>query len=423
MKGPLSDLRVVELSHERCSFAGKLFADMGARVVVVEPPHGAPTRDYPPFVDDERGPERSLYWWHYNTSKLGVTLDLQTTRGREIFRQLVDESDVLIEGEDPGVLFDLGLDYTHLSATRSDLIMVSITPFGRNGPRSDERATDLTLLAGGGAAWSCGYDDPEIPPIRGEGNQAVQTACHHAVFAGMVAVLVRDRSGAGQHVDVNMHAATNVTTEAATYEWLVAGRIVRRQTGRHASVEPSMSTQVRCSDGRYVNTGVPPRTPAEFGRLRDWILELGLESEFPEVFLLEMGMRRETIDLSMLGRDEELTAIFGAGREAANLIASKLDAYDFFVGSQQRGIPVGIIYSPDEVIDDPHFRARGFVVEVSHPELDRSFEYPGAPYRFQRTPWTLRSRAPMLGEHNEMVYRELGMTPEELAELTARRIV
>lgn len=423
MRGPLSDLRVVEIAHERSAFAAKLLADMGARVVLVEPPGGSAAREYPPFLDDEPGPDRSLHWWYYNTSKLGVTLDLESPDGHALFRRMADEADLLIEGEDPGSLENRGLDYKMLSKRNPRLIMVSITPFGRNGPRSGERATDLTLLASGGAVWSCGYDDHTLPPIRGQGGQAFHTAGHYAVMAAMVAVLARSRSGVGQHVDVNMNAAVNVTTEAATYEWLVAKRVVQRQTGRHAGVEPSMPTQVRCTDGRYVNTGVPPRTPEEFGRLRDWILDLRLEEDFPEIFLLEIGMGRDSIDLSKIGQDEELTAIFGAGREAANLIASKLTAYEFFVGSQERGMPVGIIYSPDEVVEDAHFRARGFLVDVPHPELARTFEYPGAPYAFEKSPWAIRARAPSAGEHNAEVYGKLGIKEGELAALDRHGVI
>src|SRR5206468_895378 len=141
------------------------------------------------------------------------------------------------------------------------------TPSGRGTTRADEAATDLTLLAGGGPVWSCGYDDHALPPVRGGGNQAYHIGGHHAVMALLVALLERERSGRGQLVDVNIHAACNVTTELATYEWLVARATVQRQTGRHASTTRSSPTQVRCADGRHANTGVPPRTPEEFGRL------------------------------------------------------------------------------------------------------------------------------------------------------------
>ena len=405
--GALSDLRVVELSSERGAFAGKLLGDMGAEVIVVEPPEGDPLRACGPFLDDEPGPERSLSWWHYNTSKLGVTLDLESETGRERFRRLVASADLLIECEPPGRMTELGLDYADLKKLRQDLIMVSITPFGRAGPRSQDHATDLTVLAGGGPVWSCGYDDHSLPPVRGGGNQGYHTGCHFAVMSALVALLVRHETGVGQHIDVSMHAAANVTTEAASYDWLVAQSTVQRQTGRHAAPRMTQESQIRCADGRYVNTGVPPRSPPEFGALYAWIEELGLLEEFPEAFLLKLGQERERIDLSRLGEDEELRTIFGAGREGQNFIAGKVSAYDFFVGSQERGLPVGIIYSPEEVMEDRHFVARGFRVEVEHDHLGRSFTYPGAPYVFHGSPWRIQRRAPLLGEHNEQVFSAL----------------
>ena len=403
--GALEGLCVIELAHERCAFAGKLLADMGARVIVVEPPGGAPQRTHAPFLDDEPGPERSLAWWHYNTSKLGVTLDLASDEGRSLFCALVAEveADVVLEAEDPGVLASRRLDYPDLRSLSEGLIMVSLTPFGRNGPRRDEQATDLTVLAGGGPVWNCGYDDHVLPPVRGGGNQGYHTGCHFGVMSLLVALLARDETGVGQQIDVNLHAAANVTTEAGSYDWLVAQSTVQRQTGRHAAPNPSMPSQIRCADGRYVNTGVPPMKPREFELLYEWVAELDLQGEFPEHVFLELGMKRERIDLSKIREDEELQAIFGAGREAVNMIASKLSAYDYFIGAQQRGLPVGVIYSPEEVMEDPHFRERGFAVEVEHEDLGRTFIYPGAPYVFHGSPWRIRRRAPRLGEHDDEI--------------------
>src|SRR5262249_16248196 len=163
-------------------------------------------------------------------------------------------------------------------------------PFGRSGARAHDPATDLTLLASGGPVWSCGYDDHSAPPVRGGGNQAYHTGAHFAVMALLVALIQRHRSAPRQLVDVNIPAACNVTTEFATYEWLVAHGTVQRQTGRHASLARTPPTQARCADGRYANTGVPPRTPEQFRRLRQWLVDLGLVEEFPEIFLLAMGM-------------------------------------------------------------------------------------------------------------------------------------
>ena len=234
MSGALAGVRVIELAHERTSFAGKLLADMGADVIVVEPPGGHATRAYDPFLEDRPGAERSLYWWHYNTSKRGVTARVDTPRGRELVARLAAGADVLLEGEDPGRLASLGIDLAALRVDNERLISVSITPFGPSGPRSDEQATDLTLFASGGPAWSCGYDDHSLPPVRGGGNQALHTGAHYAVISLLVALLAREESGRGQHVDVNLHAAANVSTEAGSYHYLVDQSIVQRQTGRHA---------------------------------------------------------------------------------------------------------------------------------------------------------------------------------------------
>lgn len=421
--GALAGLRVVELASVHTAFAGKLLADMGADVVVVEPPSGSPTRDYPPFLDDEPGRERSLFWWHHNTSKRGVTLDLERPAGRDLLRRLAWTADVLLEGEAPARWASLGLDDAVLARSNPRLIHVSITPFGRTGPRRDEAATDLTLLAAGGPVWSCGYDDHTLPPVRGGGDQAYNTGAHYAVLSVLTALLERDVSGLGQHVDLSVYAAANVTTEMASYHWLVQRGTVQRQTGRHAMEYPTLPTQVCCADGRYVTTGVPPRKPEEMRHLLDWIVELGLEPEFPEAVFLRLGAEKESIDLSRTGVDDEMTAILAAAREAVNLIASRVAARDFFLGAQRRGMAVGIVYSPEEAFEDEHFRGRGFPTWVDHPELGRRICYPGAPYRFEKSPWRISRRPPLLGEHDDEVLAELGVSAAEIATLRTEGVV
>lgn len=404
----LTGIRVLELSNERISLTGKLMADMGADLILIEPPGGDPARQYPPFLDDEPGEDRSLYWWHYHTSKRGIVLNLDDADDRETFRQLIRTADVLIESEPRTRLMDLGIDYTHLAILKPDLIHVAMTPFGRNDPKSDLPVTDLTIMAGGGPPWSCGYDDHSLPPVRGAGNQGYHIGCHFAVMSALTAILHREISGDGQFIDLSMHAAANITTEAASYSWLVSQETVQRQTGRHASVEPSMESQILCADGRHANTGVPPRFPHEFKKLNDWLTELGLQDELPEAIFLEMGANWEgPFDLARIGEDDTLTAIFMAGRQALLLIASRLSAYDFFFGCQSVGLSVGVINSPEEAFEDPHFKDRGFQVEVLHEDLGRSFRYPGAPYRFEKTQWRISSRAPKLGEHTAEVLEEI----------------
>ncbi len=423
LPGALDGLQVIELCDELGVYTGKMLADMGAEVIKIETPEGDPTRRYPPFVDDVEDPERSLYFWHYNTSKRGVTLNLDSEEGRGLFLDLMHSADMFIESTTPGWLASVGLDWDDLHALNPALIMVSITPFGRSGPRAEEAATDLTILAGGGPAWSCGYDDHTLPPVRGGGNQGYQTAGHFAVMSALVALLHRDAGGGGQHIDVNAHAASNVTTEAGSYTWLVAQDTVQRQTGRHAGVNPSTPSQVQCADGRWVNSGVPPRRPETFAAMHQWMAQLELLGEFPLAPLLEAGAELDQINLAELRTNDALREIFSAGRDALNFVASRVSAFDFFSGAQERGIQVGIIYSPEEVLEDPHFIERGFPTPVEHTALDRTVTYPGAPYRFEKSPWRISRPAPQLGEHNAEVYAAIGVGPNRLERLRSEGVI
>ena len=272
VNGPLAGITVVELSHELCAWAGKLLGDLGADVVVVEPPGGSAQRSWGPFLDDVPGPERSLWWWQYNTSKSSVVIDRTDPVGRAQLASLVHGADVVLAGEP--------LDRAALADADDRLITIAVS--------APPNSTDLTILAEGGPVWSCGYDDHSLPPVRGGGNQALHTASHWAVLSALVALLEREQSGRGQHVDVDALCAANVTTEVATYGYLACGFEVQRQTGRHAGVA-SMPTQLPCVDGRFVNAGIIARKPAEFTAVLDWLAELGLSEEFELTAFLEMG--------------------------------------------------------------------------------------------------------------------------------------
>lgn len=423
--GPLQGIRVVEVANQFTAFAGRLLADAGADVILIEPPEGAEQRYHGPFAEDRPTIETSLSWWSENTSKRSTVADLETGPGRQFFRQLVETADVLLEAERPGYLRDLGIDYQDLTGKAPDggiagtgdgvpgpppvneeLIHVSITPFGRAELGGGEDITDLTLLARGGPMWSCGYDDHSLPPVRGRGNQGLRMAAHFAVMSTLTAILARSRNG-GQFIDLSMVAAANVTTEFASYSWLVARQTVQRQTGRHAAAQPTESTQVECADGRFLNTGVPPRTPREFEALVSWLEELGLADEFPMTALLAMGSEYQKLTLAMIQEDDLVGEVFQAGRAAMAFVASRLPAHDAFLGFQKRGIAAGVVWSPDEVMRDPHFVERGFPTEVYQPQLDRNVLYPGPPIRFTASPMGIRSAAPSLGQHTSEVRGEL----------------
>ncbi len=258
--------------------------------------------------------------------------------------------------------------------------------------------TDLTVLAEGGPVWSCGYDDHSLPPVRGGGNQGFQIGSVWAVIATLVALADRAVTGLGQHVDVSLHAAADVTTEAGSYAWLVAQQTVQRQTGRHAHTgRPTGQTQVQAADGRWVSTGVPPQTQEKFAALLAWMEELGLTEEFGDLVFLQMGAE-QGLQASEVGHDAINTEILRAGRDALILVASRIGAYDVFIGSQECGIPCGIIYSPEETLSDPHFVDRGIPVTVHHRHRDTTATYPAAPLVFAGTDRRAISPAPTVGQ-------------------------
>ena len=415
--GVLEGVRVLEVGGEIGAWCGKMLGDMGADVVKVEPPTGDPSRGYEPFYENEPGLDRSLFFWHYNTSKRGITLDLEKDRGREVFRELVAKADVVVDGSPAGHLRSLGLGYSDIRNMSPSIIMASMTPFGQDGPYSGYAATDLTAMAFGGPVWSSGYDDHEIPPVRGGGNQAYHTVCHYAVIGVMTALIHRQFTGVGQYIDANMHASLNVSTESGSYGWLVAKQTVERQTGRHATPSPTSQAQFLCKDGRYINAGMAARTEAQWEVMMEWLREEGLIEILGEYvkFPDRAAVRQGDPYAKEQGR---------RGADAVKQLAAKYNAHDLFIKAQKLGFQWGTINAPEDVLADPHFQARGFPTEVEHPELDETFVYAGAPFKLPESPWSIQRRAPLLGEHNEQVYvGEIGMSREEIANLKADGII
>jgi crotonobetainyl-CoA:carnitine CoA-transferase CaiB-like acyl-CoA transferase len=404
----LTGLRVLELADEKGQFCGKLMGDLGADVIKVEPPGGQPTRMIGPFLDDVPHAERSLYFWHYNTSKRGITLNLEGADGQALFRRLAAMADVVLETYPPGYLPGLGLGYTELSRGHPRLIMCSLTPFGQTGPWRDYRTSDLLHLAAGGQMACCGYDAedvPDAPPIAPGGGNAWHIGCHFAYMAILAAVNYRDVTGEGQYIDASIHEACALTTEAAVPTYIYTGRVVQRQTGRAAAAEKSEPTQFATHEGRYVNVTRSGfnLTPARLRRLAEWMDRHGQAQD-----LLDDKFQNPATIQANVGHIAEVLQHF----------FTHISLQEAWHGGQEQGLPWGAVRSLDEIIDDGHLRDRGFFAEVAHPELGRTFTYPGAPALYSRSPWRIARRAPRIGEHNEEILcGELGLTRAELAVL------
>jgi len=221
-QGPLAGLRVLELSDEKGHFCGKLLGDLGADVIKIEPPGGARNRHVGPFMDDIPHPERSLSFWYYNTSKRGITLDLETADGRALFKRLAATADVILETFRPGYLDSLGLGYDTLAEQNPGLVLCALTPFGQTGPWRDYLSADLLHMAAGGEMASCGYDDSDVPIAPGGGN-AWHMGCHYAYMGIMAALVFRTMSGQGQYIDASIHDACALTTESQIANYVYRG--------------------------------------------------------------------------------------------------------------------------------------------------------------------------------------------------------
>ena len=255
-----------------CACAGKLLADMGADVILVEPPGGHATRAIGPFVDDQPGPERSLWWWHHHTSKRGVVLDLDNPGGGRAAASARAAVRHRARRRATGAAWPRAASTgTRSWPPRAALIWVSVSPFGQRGP-AGRRPGDRPHPHGRGRAGvELRLRRPRPAAGPRAGGSGANLAGVHAVMAALVAVVHRDASGVGQHIDVNMHAASNVTTELGSYEWLVARHTVQRQTGRHASVTPTGPTQLKAADGGYVTLGFLPRSARDYRAILDWL--------------------------------------------------------------------------------------------------------------------------------------------------------
>lgn len=405
--GMLAPYRVLDLTDDRGVLCGKILADLGADVIQVEPPHGNPARRIGPFHRDEIDPEGSLFWWAYAANKRSITLDITTADGRALLRRLVETADFLIESGAPGELPALGLGWEALAAINPALIMVSITPFGQNGPYAAYRATDLVGMAMAGFMYVTG--DPDRPPLRvGFPHFWLHGAAAGATGA-MVALAHRSLTGLGQHVDVSCQEAVARALANAPATWVVGKTIIRRQ-GSYRQMGASIYMRITwpCKDG-FVNfqfSGGAASGPSVNNLVR-WMAEEG----HGDLYL-------ESLDFAKLG--------YGAiTREMLDRIVPPVERFlmshtkqELFEGAVARRILLFPVSTPADILADPQLEARRYFQDVTHPALNTPLTVPGPFVDASRTPLGPRRVAPALGEHNTEIYvGELGLTRSELGRL------
>lgn len=404
VKQALAGLKVVEFgSFISAPYCTKLMADMGAEVIKVEQPgKGDESRDYGPFPDDIPHPERSGLYLYLNTNKLGITLKVETATGVAILKELLKEADVFVENNPPGFMQRLGMDYVKLKELNPRLIVTSITPYGQTGPYKDYKAYAINCCAFGGVSQSIGHHwrEPLTAPI----SQGHYQAAVSGAGATMVALLARDSTGRGQHIDISeadvwatYHVGFGITIYAfGVREHLRKGYIGGGWTYPARRVIP-------CKDG-YMVLCAP--------QLKQWLKFLELMGT-PEWTQNPRYRDRHAMEDDYPEEvDSLLTPWF--------LERTKKELFELF---EKNAIPFAPLYNMADEVNDEHLRERKFFATVGRDEVGR-LKYPGAAYKFSRTPWSLKHPAPTLGEHNEEIYcGRLGYSREDLVDLRRAGVI
>jgi crotonobetainyl-CoA:carnitine CoA-transferase CaiB-like acyl-CoA transferase len=373
----LGHLRVVEVGGGAAETAARLMADMGADVVLVEPPEGAPSRRRGPFAKGAEGdPERSLSFIANNFNKRSIALDLQRPEGRETLRQLATWADVLIEAFAPSYLPDLGLGYDDLRKVNPGLVYASLSPFGQAGPYRDLAATELTIQSLAGDPWVYGDDEREPCIIPADATERVGSM--HLVLGILLALRARRWTGRGQHVDVSRH-------DVGVWQ-LVSGTLSRFSIRHEVYRRPGKSTTgvgsiYRCADG------VVQFFPSTEEQFRGLVTKWMQDPTFDDPVWDDPNFRRDNWDLI----DARAKEFF------ATKTAAEIEEEGF-----RHDVPLARMATMAEFVNHPHTRERGFIIGMEHPALGR-YQGPGAPYRFSATPWSVHKPAPRLGEHTQDV--------------------
>jgi crotonobetainyl-CoA:carnitine CoA-transferase CaiB-like acyl-CoA transferase len=419
--GMLGPYRVLDLTNERGLLCGKLFADLGADVIKIEKPVGDPARRLGPHYKDEMDPEKSLFWWAFNTSKKGITLDIETGQGKQIFRRLVSTADVVVESFDPGYLESLDLGYPSLSLLNPKIILTSITGFGQTGPYRDFKASDIAVWALSGNAYLTG--DPDRGPLAPSFPISYLFGSMQGAIGTLVALYHRSIINRGQHVDASSQVSLvwPVGPEAHGL-WEQDKTIVRRQGRWWSRPQTGLDKKTvwinipllyQCKDGditfaAMAGGGLGKSTNA----LTRWIESEKMAGDaLRSVNWLSFDWqtaRQEMID--------EIAADFSRffmARSKAELLKE----------AQNRGIMLYPVFTPEDMLAFEQLIFRHYWVGVDHQDLG-TITYPGPFFQSnQESAGTLR-RAPHIGEHNQEVYAaELGLSQQELSDLKRAGVI
>ncbi len=385
---PFDGVRVLELAEGVSGpYAGRWLAALGADVVKIERTSGDPSRAFGPWRDDLPDDETSGLFLYLNGDKRSVTLNLETSDGREILRELAQTAEIVIESFSPGYLAERGLGYDALSRDRAALVMISITPFGQTGPNADLPATELTLYAASGQLWLTGH--PDRPPLKNGGSQPSYQAglnAFAAISGAYYGALMHEQ---GSYIDLSVQESYAGMAEASHTRAAQLG-VESLRSGNNLN---ALWGVYKLADG-YGGVCALPRNYPAFARA------VGLDELQDERFA-DPPQR-------LLNNDELMAIMYGwfAGQTRQGL---------FELGVEHR-VPFGYVATFEDLTGSEHLRGREFFARVDD-DAAGSLTYPGRLWLSSEHDWKM-GRAPSLGEHNvEVLHGELGYEREDLVRL------
>ncbi|MDP6452951.1 MAG: CoA transferase [SAR202 cluster bacterium] len=402
----MEGVRVLDISGPAGYYCTKLMADMGADVVRVDPPDVGQNLSPGPFYGGRSDRDHSIYRWHYHTNKRSILLDLKSESGRGVFDSLLTATDVLMDTFRPSEAATLGLDSPSLRADYPSLIHTTITGFGDEGPYSDYKATDIVAQAMGGLMALTGF--PGEAPGQLGGEQAYHMASLHAAVGTMVAILSRDMDSAGRDVHVSMQDCVSMATlQTANFNYYTWDGIIRSRTGLNHAFSGQKQrgerrsfprTLYKTSDG-WIAYAAHLAPPHAWRNTVAWMAETGEEQDLGDARFDDPEVR--------ITEQEHINRVMSD-------FAAKHTSNELYHSAQKLRLLCTPVQSVADLVKDEQLDDRDWFVEVEHPEIGEKFTYPGAPYKLSDTPWQIRKRAPLVGEHTHEVLGDwLGMSSEE----------